>query len=44
MMNGNVRYLLSDVNFECYEVQMLDNKDVKKSYKKFIRKDYNFFL
>ena len=41
MMNGNVRYLLSDVNFECYEVQMLDNKDVKKARQKFI-KDYNF--
>ena len=41
-MNGNVRYLLSDVNFECYEVQMLDNKDVKKARQKFI-KDYNFF-
>ena len=40
-MNGNVRYLLSYVNFECYEVQMLDNKDVKKAREKFI-KDYNF--
>ena len=42
-MNGNVRYLLSYVNFECYEVQMLDNKDVKKAREKFLRKDYNFF-
>ena len=42
MMNGNVRYLLSDVNFEYYEVQMLDNKDVKKARRKFI-KDYDFF-
>ena len=41
-MNGNVRYLLSDVNFECYEVQMLDNKDVKKARQKFI-KDYDSF-
>ena len=41
-MNGNVRYLLSYVNFECYEVQMLDDKDVKKARQKFI-KEYNLF-
>ena len=43
MMNGNVRYLLSYVNFECCEVQMLDNNDVKKAREKFI-KDYNFYF
>ena len=36
-MNGNLGYVLSYVNFECYEVRMLGNKDVKKTREKFMK-------